>query len=234
MAEPKATLAAARKALHKLADPARAARSQAFFKESGAETFIGVPVPVRRKLAAGYRALSLADIGKLLASRIHEERQLGLEILVMQFRKADERGEKQIFDFFLKRRQHLRNWADVDASAPYIVGPYLMNRSKTLLHRLIKSKHIWDRRIALVATWPMIRAGHIDDTLKLAAQVLDDTEDLIHKATGWMLREVGKKDAAALRAFLRKNYARLPRTTLRYAIERFSKAERQRWLKGPE
>jgi 3-methyladenine DNA glycosylase AlkD len=121
----------------------------------------------------------------------------------------------------------------VDASAPYIVGPYLIDRSKTLLHRLIKSKHIWDRRIALVATWPMIRAGNIDDTLKLAAQVLDDSEDLIHKATGWMLREVGKKDTAALRAFLRKHYARLPRTTLRFAIERFSKAERQRWLKGP-
>jgi 3-methyladenine DNA glycosylase AlkD len=229
----KTTLAAARAALHKLANPKKAATHYIYFKDSPGDKYLGVTTPERRAMAKVHRDLSLTDTAKLLASKIHDERMLALEILVLNFRKADEATQKQIFDFYLKHRRKLRSWADIDGSAPYIVGPYLMDRSKALLYQLIKSPDLWEKRIALVATWPMIRAGKIADTLKLAAQALDDERDLIHKATGWMLREVGKKDAEALRVFLRKHYVRLPRTALRYAIERFSKAERQQWLKGP-
>jgi 3-methyladenine DNA glycosylase AlkD len=228
----KISLKAARAALHGHADAVKAVTYRTFMKASQSDVFLGVTTGLRRAVAKAHVTLPLSDLGKLMRSTIHDERTLALDILVMKFRKADERAQKQVFDFFLKHRKFIRDWDEVDGSVPYIVGPYLMTRSKALLYRLIRSRNIWDRRIALVATWPMIRAGLVQDTLKLAAQVLDDEHDLIHKATGWMLREVGKKDMAALKKFLRAHYDRMPRTALRYAIERFPKTERLRWLKG--
>jgi len=226
------TLAAARKALHAQADPKKAVTQRIFFKNCGGDIFLGVSTPKTRVISKEFWPLPFPAVRTLMHSKVHEERSLAHAILCLKFRKGDEAAQKQVFDFYLKNRGAIRDWDGVDDSAPYIVGVYLMDRSKALLHKLVKSRNMWDRRIALVATWTMIRKGHVDDTLKLAAQVLDDTEDLIHKATGWMLREVGKKDMAALKTFLRKHYARLPRTALRYAIERFPKAERLRYLKG--
>ncbi len=226
------TLAAARKSLRAQADPKRAVTSRIFFKNCADDVFIGVSAPKMRVVSKAYWELPFSAVRTLMHSKVHEERSLAHAILVHKFRKGDEADQKRVFDFYLKNRAAIHEWDGVDDSAPYIVGLYLMERSKALLHKMIKSRNMWDRRIALVATWTMIRKGHIADTLKLAAQVLDDTEDLIHKATGWMLREVGKKDLAALKAFLRKYHARLPRAALRYAIERFPKAERLRYLKG--
>ncbi len=227
------TLATARKALHALANPKKALTSRVFFKKSKGDTFLGVSTPQRQVIAKTYWELPLPFVRTLMHSKVHEERSLAHALLVLKYRKAEnDKARKRVFDFYMKNRRAIRDWDGVDDSAPYIVGPYLMERSKALLHRLIRSPNMWDRRIALVATWPMIRQGEIADILKLAAQVLDDAEDLIHKATGWMLREVGKKDMAALKRFLRRHHARLPRTALRYAIERFPKAERLRYLKG--
>ena len=226
------TLAAARKALGAQANPKKAVTQRIFFKNCSGDIFLGVSTPKTRVISKEYWQLPFPAVRTLMHSKVHEERSLAHAILCLKFRKGDEDTQKQVFDFYLKNRSAIRDWDGVDDSAPYIVGLYLMDRSKALLHKLIKSRNMWDRRIALVATWTMIRKGHITDTLKLAAQVLDDTEDLIHKATGWMLREVGKKDLPALKAFLRKHHARMPRTSLRYAIERFPKTERLRYLKG--
>ena len=226
------TLAAARTALHHLADPDQAAGSRRFFKNPGEDVFLGIATPLLRQVAGDFRDLPRAAVRELMGSRVHEERSLAHAILVLQYGKADEAGKERIFQFYLKHRGCIRSWNGVDDSAPYIVGPHLLNRDKSILYELIVSPNLWDRRIALVATWPMIRQGHIQDTFQLVERVLADQEDLIHKAAGWMLRETGKKDANALKQFLQTHYARLPRTTLRYAIERFSEAERVRYLNG--
>ena len=226
------TLAAARTALHQLADPDQAAGSRRFFKNPQADVFLGIPTRLLRQVAKEFRDLPRAALRELKGSGVHEERSLAHAILVLQYGKADAAGKERIFQFYLKHRGCIRSWDGVDDSAPYIVGPHLLNRDKGILYELIVSPSVWDRRIALVATWPMIRQGHIQHTFQLVARVLADKEDLIHKAAGWMLRETGKKDPTALKQFLQTHYARLPRTTLRYAIERFSEAERGRYLQG--
>lgn len=220
----------AARALRAHADPARAATFRTFFKDGAADFFLGVRTPVLRRLAKDWRELPLSDVKKLMQSGIHEERSLANEILRLKFSKGDEREQKRIFDFFLRNRKLIREWDGVDGSAPYIAGPYLLKRDKKVLYELARSKRLWDRRIAIVSTWWFIRNGHLEDTLRLAEILMDDPEDLIHKAVGWMLREVGKQDAEQLRQFLKSRHTVMPRTMLRYAIERFTPEERKKWM----
>lgn len=222
------SLEAARQALHQLSDPARAKVQRGFFKNE--DIFLGVPTPSLRKIAKAFAQLPLAGIRTLMQSAIHEERSLANEILCLQFRNAPEAGQKKIFDFYIRNRRLIREWDAVDGTAPYIVGPWLLDRDKALLYELARSPRIWDRRIAIVSTWWFIRNGRVGDAFALAEILLGDPEDLIHKATGWMLREAGKKDLRALERFLRKHHASMPRTALRYAIERFPPEQRQHYL----
>ncbi len=218
--------------LHALADPQRAEVSRGYFKDAGEDVFLGVPAPDIRKLSRQFYLLSLAGVRKLMRSRVHEERSLAHAILRVKFEKSPDAEQGIIFDFYIKNRNAICSWDGVDDSAPYIVGPYLLQRNKKLLYQLVRSPRLWDRRIAIVSSWWFIRQGHTEDTLKLAALLLQDKEDLIHKATGWMLREVGKRDLAALKRFLQLHCRTMPRTMLRYAIERFTEKERQRYLRG--
>jgi 3-methyladenine DNA glycosylase AlkD len=217
-------------ALQPHANPERALFVRGYFKNSSQDVFLGVSTPRLRAVAREYWQLPLKDIRKLMQSRIHEERSLANEILCIQFRKGDEQQQKKIFDFYVENRRFIREWDGVDGTAPYIVGPYLLNRSKKLLYELARSSRLWDRRIAMVSTLWFIRQGKVSDTLKLAKMLLGDDEDLIHKASGWMLREVGKQDVAALKKFLNAHRTAMPRTMLRYAIERFPEKERKQYL----
>ncbi len=225
------TLANARKSLRSLANPRKALVYRGFFKET-TDVFLGVATPQIRNLSREYHNLPLSALRQLMNSRVHDERSLAHAILVRKFRVGDDHAQKLIFDFYMHNRKYIRNWDGVDDSAPYIVGPYLLNRDKKILHELACSQNLWDRRIAIVATWWFIRQGQPATTLKIARTLLADDEDLIHKATGWMLREVGKRDLSALKSFLRVHAHKMPRTALRYAIERFSPEERAFWLGG--
>src|SRR5271157_2408419 len=198
------SLQAARQALHQLSDPDRARTQRGFFKNSGEDIFLGVPTPSLRRIAKEFAQLPLSDIRRLMQSSVHEERSLANEILCRQFQKASEAGQKKIFDFYIRNRKLIREWDAVDGTAPHIVGPWLLDRDKAILYELVLSPRLWDRRIAIVSTWWFIR-----------------------KATGWMLREAGKKGLRALERFLRKHHASMPRTALRYAIERFPPEERE-------
>ncbi len=224
------TLARARKALRALADPRKARVHRGFFKETD-DVFLGVTTPQIRPLALQYQNLTLSAVRELMKSRIHDERSLAHAILVKKFQTGDDRAQRQIFHFYMRNRKYICNWDGVDDSAPYIVGPYLLHRSKKILYELVRSQRLWDRRIAMVATWWFTRQGQPNTTLKIARMLLYDGEDLIHKASGWMLREVGKRDLSALKRFLRAHSHRMPRTALRYAIERFSPEERMAWLR---
>jgi len=227
-------LADLRKELSAAADPERARSSAWFFKTAKGQyghgdRFIGLTVPTMRRIARRYIRLPLTDVKKLLASPIHEHRSVALEILVAQYERENSR---EIFDFYLKHTGFVNNWDLVDGSAPYIVGQHLLTRPRKILYRLAKSRNLWERRIAIVSTQTLIRAGEIEDTFAIAKLLLDDEHDLIHKAVGWMLRETGKQSAPALLRFLKENYSALPRTTLRYAIERFPGPQRKRLLAG--
>jgi 3-methyladenine DNA glycosylase AlkD len=225
------TLEAARQSLHQLADPVRAKTQRSFFRNCTSDTFLGVPTASARRIAKEFAHLTLPDIRKLMGSAVHDERSLAHMILRMQFQQAGEAGQEKIFNFYLRNRRFIHDWDGVDDSAPYIVGHWLLMRDKALLYELAKSPSLWDRRIAIVSTWWFIRSGHVDDTFALAEILLHDSEDLIHKATGWMLREAGKKDLRALEKFLRRHHATMPRTSLRYAIERFPAEEREVYLR---
>ena len=225
----------ARAAIKRLANPARAKLLQGFFKTGPGEyaegdVFLGLTVPQTRTIAKDCRELSLEDLAVLLESKYHEERLLALIVLVNQFERADDAGQKAIYDFYLEHRARINNWDLVDVSAPRIVGGYLLTRPRTMLHKLAKSKSLWDRRIAIVATWWLIRGGDFEDCLRLCETLINDKHDLIHKACGWMLREVGKKDVTTLKRFLAIYKDKLPRTALRYAIERFEPGERRAYL----
>lgn len=224
-----ATLENAQKSLRSLANARKARTHRGFFKKTN-DIFLGVTTPQIRNLSRQYQNLLLGAVQQLMKSRVHDERSLAHAILVRKFRAADERAQTRIFEFYVRNRKHIRSWDGVDDSAPYIVGPYLLRRDKKILHELVRSKSLWDRRIAIVATWWFIRQGQTETTLKLAHVLLNDDEDLIHKASGWMLREVGKRDLSALKRFLRAHSHRMPRTALRYAIERFPQEERLMWL----
>jgi 3-methyladenine DNA glycosylase AlkD len=228
---------AAQQRLRSLADPVVAAGSARFFKTGPGEygegdIFIGIKSPTLKTVAKEFKALPLGEVECLLHSDIHEDRTLALVILVGQFTKADDATRKRIYEIYLANTCHINNWDLVDISAPQIVGGYLEDRSRRPLDRLAKSASIWERRIAVVATHWFIRHDDIGDTLRIAEKLLTDKEDLIHKAVGWMLREVGKKNVAVLEAFLGEHCRVMPRTMLRYAIERFPDQKRRAYLKG--
>jgi 3-methyladenine DNA glycosylase AlkD len=219
----------------KLADPKKADLVLRYFKtgkgEYGAgDVFLGLKVPQIRQLVKKYRGLSLSGVDHFLQSSVHEHRLFAVLVLSEQFKRDDPDLRRAIYQLYLKRKRFVNNWDIVDSSAPYIVGAYLKTRSRAPLVALAKSKNLWDRRIAIIATQNFIRAGEFDDTLKIAKILLGDKQDLIHKATGWMIREVYQRDPAKAEKFLKQNIRRVPRTTLRYAIEKMSLAKRKAYL----
>ncbi len=223
--------------LEALGDPEKAAHAQGFFKTGPGQygegdVFRGIRVPVLRKLAKEYQALPLAETVQLLHSPIHEDRLLALLILVRVFSKGDASAQKTIYHLYLNNTKWINNWDLVDTSAHKIVGPFLMDRSKAPLYRLARSASLWERRIAIIATFHFLGHHQFEDTLAIAEILLEDEEDLIHKAVGWMLREMGKRNLDAEEGFLQQHYRAMPRTMLRYAIERFPEPRRQRYLKG--
>jgi 3-methyladenine DNA glycosylase AlkD len=220
-----------------LSNPKRSEVSKRFFKTGKGEygerdIFLGISVPDTRRVAKQCIDITLPEIKKLLYSKIHEERLIALIILVNAFNKASFPKQKVIFDFYIEHTKQINNWDLVDISAPNIVGKYLLNKPRKILYTLAKSKNLWEKRIAIIATLTFIRNGEYGDTLKISKILLKDKHDLIHKAVGWMLREVGKKSLEDEDVFLKKNHKDLPRTTLRYAIEKFSKEKRYAYLKN--
>lgn len=211
---------------------------QRFFKtEKGqygyGDIFAGISVPQCRTIAKKYKDLSLSNIQKLLTSKIHEERLIALFILVHQYKKAPEKKKKTIYDFYLKNTKYINNWDLVDSSADKIVGEYLVDKPKDMLYTLAKSEDLWEKRIAIIATYAFIRKGEHKETFKIAEMLLYDKHDLIHKAVGWMLREVGKRcSREVLIVFLAKHYKSMPRTALRYSIEHFPQDSRKKYLTG--
>jgi 3-methyladenine DNA glycosylase AlkD len=223
--------------LWQAADPEDAAVLQRFFKTGPGEygegdVFAGVKVPKIRKLVREVWTAEESVVRSLLASAIHEARLLALLILVRQFEKGTEADRARIFRLYLASTSRINNWDLVDLSAPNIVGGYLVDRSRRPLYRLAGSKSLWERRIAILATFAFIRRHEFDGTLAIADRLLDDREDLIHKAVGWMLREIGKRDLSVLETFLQPRLTVMPRTMLRYAIERFPEAKRQNYLRA--
>lgn len=228
-------LAAARKRLREFADRKRGKFLLRFFKTGRGEyaegdRFLGVRVPDLRRVAREFRSLSLDDLRELLGSKWHEERLLALVILTEQYPRASNPEREAIYRLYLASTDRINNWDLVDVSASQIVGAHLIDQSTAPLRRLAKSRSVWERRIAIIATQRFIRAGKFDETLTIVEGLLKDSHDLIHKAAGWMLREIGKRDRSALAKFLERNASRMPRTMLRYAIEHFPRAVRKRYL----
>ncbi len=224
--------------LWRLADPEKAKVLQRFFRTGPGQygegdIFLGVVVPKTRKLARKYHDLGLGDAVDLLRSPIHEERLLALLILVSKFQKVDPETRERIFSLYLGNTRNINNWDLVDLSAEHIVGAFLMSRNKKILSTLARSESLWEKRIAILATFHYIKKGMPEPTLAVAKILINDRHDLIHKAVGWMLREVGKRCGEAVEeAFLRLHYKRMPRTMLRYAIERFPERKRRAYLDG--
>jgi len=227
-----------RSALRQHASPERAAKTAGYFKTGKGEygegdVFIGVSVPDTRKVAKSHRELSLADVERLLTSKIHEERLTALLMLVDRYRRAkkDPAAREAIFQLYLRRIDRINNWDLVDLSAPDIVGGHLAGQGREILDELASSTHLWSRRVAMLACFAFIRQRDATDALRLAERLVHDEHDLMHKAVGWMLREVGGRvGLGPLRGFLSKHAAAMPRTMLRYAIEKLPEEERQKWL----
>ena len=224
-----------KQALQALVTPERAANA-AWFSKTGpgqygdGDIFLGVTVPDQRNVAKAFRSLPLDEAEELLHSPIHEHRLTALIILVDQYRRGDKMAKKQIASLYHKNRAYVNNWDLVDSSASQILGDYLRTHSPNVLLRMANSKSLWDRRIAIIATFAFIRDGRLDMTLQIAEMLLHDREDLIQKAVGWALREVGKKDDAVLCVFLDQHAATMPRTMLRYAIERLPQHQRKQYM----
>lgn len=224
--------------LKQVADPKRAKVNAWFFKTGKGQygegdKFLGISNPKMRQIAKQFVSLSLKDINELLKSDFHEERQTALFILVLKYQKADDVLKSEIYKFYLDHTDRINNWDLVDCSVYKIVGHYLFDKDKTILLKLAKSKSLWERRISIITTYFFISKGQSKWTLKIAEILLKDKEDLIHKALGWMLREVGKRCSIAEEEnFLKKYYKIMPRTMLRYAIEKFPESRRQAYLKG--
>jgi len=222
--------------LKKIATPKKAKASLWFFKTGKGEygegdKFIGVSVPEQRKIASKYKNLSLVDISQLLKSKIHEERSVALFILVKNF-QTNESNRSDIFAFYLKHRKFVNNWDLVDSSADKIVGAYLIEKDKFVLNKLAVSKNIWDRRIAIVSTFYFIKNNKFEETFRISKILINDHHDLIHKAVGWMLKEVGKRDEGKLENYLKVNYKLMPRAMLRFTIEKLSDSKRKKYLSG--
>jgi len=225
-----------KKDLRKRANPRKAKLLQKYFKtgpgEYGAgDVFLGVMVLELRKLAKKYKYLTLPDLAKNISSKFHEERLTALLILLEKLKKTNEADRKQIFDFYIKNRKYVNSWGLVDITAPKIVGAYLENKDKSILYKFAKSKDLWERRIAILSTFYYISKGDCKDALKIADILKNDKHDLIQKAVGWMLREVGKKNMKIEEAFLERCYQKMPRVILRYAVEKFPENKRKRYNK---
>ncbi|MCW4054377.1 MAG: DNA alkylation repair protein [Candidatus Bathyarchaeota archaeon] len=224
-----------KKDLAQLGDPERAKNSYGFFKTGKGEygegdIFLGITVPKQRKVAKRYDNLSLDDLQELLKSKIHEHRFTALVILISKYRKAGETGKKEIFDFYLKNTKNINNWDLVDLSAPRIIGDYLLKSKRSILYKLAKSNSLWERRISILSTFTFIDNNDFEDALNISELLLHDKHDLIHKAVGWALREIGKRDQNVEEGFLAKHHLRMPRTMLRYAIEKFDEKKRKKYL----
>lgn len=225
----------AQKSLHQHASPAKARTLRTFFKTGPGQygegdVFIGVKVPEVRAVAKLFKDLDLKSVVKLLHAPIHEERLLALLILIHQYNSGTVRSKKNIVRLYLQHTDHINNWDLIDLTAPRIIGTWLKDKDRGILDRLADSRNMWERRIAIVATHAFIREKQFSDTFRIARTLLHDKEDLIHKAVGWMLRETGKRDIRALKDFLKPRHSLMPRTMLRYAIERFPEQERQQYL----
>jgi len=225
------------KELRKYSSKAQAEILQRFFKTGPGEygegdIFIGVKVPPIRATAKKYQDISFAETVQLLKSKIHEERLTALLILVFKYAKGDEFKRKKIYTTYLKNTKYINNWDLVDLTAERIVGAFLIDKDQDMLYQLAESKSLWERRIAILSTFHYIKNGKFGDTLRISRLLINDPEDLIHKAVGWMLREVGKRDLDVEERFLKKYYKKMPRIMLRYAIERFPEPKRQAYLKG--
>lgn len=227
--------------IQKGADPKRAVLVAKYFKSGEGEyaegdVFLGLTNPQARLLVKKYKGLALTDCVKLLHSKIHEERMIALLIMVYQFEKGDEKTRKEIYDLYLENTKYINNWDLVDLSAGQIIGGYFLTHTAScnvVLVSLAKSKDLWERRIAMIATFAFIRMGEYEPTFMIADILLHDTHDLIHKAVGWMLREVGKRiSEQTLEDYLSPRYKTMPRTMLRYAIERFDEKKRKMYLAG--
>jgi 3-methyladenine DNA glycosylase AlkD len=210
---------------------------QRYFKTGKGEygkgdVFLGLRSQQVKDVAKKYSGIPLIKIQELLKSQIHEERMCALRILVQKYENSEDEEKANIFNFYLKNTKKINNWDLVDISSHCIIGDFLSNKNKKILYELAKSDNLWERRIAIISTLNFIKKENMEDTLEIAKLLLDDSHDLIHKAVGWMLREVGKKDVETLKYFLEENYDKIPRTTLRYAIERFEDGERKKLLKG--
>ncbi|HEV7570874.1 MAG TPA: DNA alkylation repair protein [Thermoanaerobaculia bacterium] len=229
------TAKAIERRLHSLRDATIAEHHLRFFKcgpgqYGEGDAFLGINVPAMRTLSKEFTPAPIAELVALLQSRWHEARLLALMILVRKYERGDEALRDEIYRSYLANTHRIDNWDLVDASAPNVVGEHLLERDRAPLSVLAKSESLWERRIAIVATQHLIRHDDFDDTLRIAEILLDDRHDLIHKASGWMLREVGKRDQPLLERFLRKHAKRMPRTMLRYAIERFPPELRAQYM----
>ena len=223
--------------LRSLGNSEIAAHSKRFFKTGKGEygegdKFLGIRVPVIRKLIKQYKDISVEESVILLGSEYHEERLFSLLMLVKKFDEGNDDSKKQIYNVYIKNFKHINNWDLVDSSASQIVGAYLYNRDKSILYDLAKSEIIWERRISIMSTFYFVRNGQFCDTINIANILICDKEDLIHKAVGWMLREVGKRNMKIEKDFIKKHIKYMPRTMLRYAIEKFPESERKAYLTG--
>jgi 3-methyladenine DNA glycosylase AlkD len=223
--------------LESLGDPRDAAFYPGYFKTGPGEygegdRFLGIRAPVVRQIAKEAASLPLAECRKLLRSPFNEVRATALLILVRKYQRGDDEEREKIFRLYLAGTKHINNWNLVDVSAPAVVGEHLLHRSRAPLRKLARSKSLWERRIAIIATQTLIRNEDYDETFRIADLLLEDEHDLIHKAAGWMIREVGNRDRARAEAFLKPRYARMPRTMLRYAIEKYPEPLRKRYLRG--
>jgi 3-methyladenine DNA glycosylase AlkD len=224
-----------RRALRDAADPVKAKGLQRFFKTGKGDygegdRFLGVMVPIQRSIVKRFRRMSIGEATKLLHSPYHEERLTALLLLVDRYGRGMQDEKERIYKTYLANTRWINNWDLVDLSAPNIVGQHLVERPRSILRRLARSRNLWERRIAIISTATFIRQNDFDDTLEIGEMLLRDRHDLIHKAVGWMLREVGKRDRKTLDSFLNTHRVHLPRTALRYAIERHSAKERKRYL----
>ena len=224
-----------KKELKKLQNPKQAKLLARFFRTAKGEygegdKFLGVMVPQQRQVAGGFPDLSLDELEKLLGSPIHEHRFTALVILMEQYKKAMVKEKGEIVRFYLSNTKNINNWDLVDVSAPKIIGDYLLGKDRSVLYKLARSKNLWEKRIAILTTAAFIKEGQFKETLEIAKILIKDSHDLIHKAVGWMLREVGKRDQRAEEKFLKKHYKKMPRVMLRYAIEKFSRSKRDFYL----
>ena len=219
------------------ANPEKAKILQKFFKTGEGEygegdIFLGVTVPELRNIAKDFYGLNLIKIERLLHSKIHEHRLTAVIILGEKYKRAKEEEKENIFNFYLENSEKINNWDLVDLSAPKIVGDFLLDRDKNILYKLVRSENLWEKRIAIISTFAFIRNEEFEDCLAISELLLNDKHDLIHKAVGWMLREIGKRNLEVEEEFLKEHYKKMPRTMLRYAIEKFEEEKRKKYLRG--